>query len=98
MADPVEIYVDLQALQELANRLAQIKDALSHVSDDLQSYKPALGSDKVGHSLDDFVNGWHDGRKKIDGNIDKLIGKVKGAAQTYAEQEATLARGSQGGH
>ncbi|MDQ2836247.1 MAG: hypothetical protein M3Y42_14165 [Actinomycetota bacterium] len=98
MADAVEIYVDLQALQELANKLAQIKDALSNAKDDLQSYGPALGSGKVNDSLNDFVNGWKDGRKKIDGNIDKLVEKVKGAAQTFADQENTLAKASQGGH
>ena len=98
MADPVEIFVDLQALQELANKLAQIKDALSNTDDDLKSYGPALGSGKVKDSLDSFVDGWKDGRKKIDDNIDKLVGKVKGAAQTYTDQEASLVKSSQGGH
>ncbi|MCW2541294.1 MAG: hypothetical protein JWN95_3019 [Frankiales bacterium] len=98
MADPVEIYVDLEALQELANKLAQIKDALSHAKDDLQSYGPALGSGKVSDALNDFVGGWKDGRKKIDDNIDKLVDKVKGAAQTFQDQEDSLVKSTKGGH
>ncbi len=98
MADAVEIYVDLQALQELANKLAQIQDALKHTKDDLQAYGPALGSSKVSSALDGFVDGWKDGRKQIDDNIDKLVGKVKGAAQTYSDQEDSLAKSARGGH
>ncbi len=90
----IELYADLDALQQLANRLAQIKDALDNVKDDLQSYEPALGSDHVADRLDAFVNGWRDGRKKIIDNIDKLQQKVAGIAQTYQQQEDELAKQS----
>lgn len=91
----VDIYVDLDALQQLASRLTSIKDALDNVKDDLESYEPALGSQHVADRLHAFVNGWKDGRKKISGNIDKLQQKVSGIAQTYAEQEQKLAESSQ---
>ncbi|HEX2903297.1 MAG TPA: hypothetical protein VHO01_07550 [Jatrophihabitans sp.] len=91
----VDLFVDLDALQQLANRLTSIKDSLDNVKDDLQSYEPALGSQHVADRLDAFVNGWRDGRKKITGNIEKLQQKVAGIAQTYAEQERDLAKSSQ---
>jgi len=90
----IELYADLDALQQLANRLAQIKDALDHVSDDLESYEPALGSAHVADRLHAFVSGWHDGRKKISDNISKLQQKVAGVAQTYQQQEDELAKQS----
>jgi len=91
----VDIYVDLDALQQLANQLSSIKDALDNVKDDLESYEPALGSQHVADRLHAFVGGWKDGRKKITGNIDKLQQKVAGVAQTYSEQEQKLAQSSQ---
>ena len=91
----VDIYVDLDALQQLANRLTSIKDALDNVKDDLESYEPALGSQHVADRLHAFVSGWKDGRKKITGNIDKLQQKVAGVAQTYAQQEQELSKSSQ---
>ena len=90
----IELYADLDALQQLANRLAQIKDSLDHVNDDLESYEPALGSAHVADRLHAFVNGWHDGRKKISDNISKLQQKVAGVAQTYQQQEDELAKQS----
>lgn len=93
--DAVDLYVDLDAMQQLVNKLAQIKDALDHAHDDLQSYGPALGSQKVSDDLNGFVDGWKDGRKKIVDNVDKLYGKVQGVAQTYLEQEQKLASASQ---
>ncbi|MGI8665426.1 MAG: hypothetical protein ACR2N4_05270 [Jatrophihabitans sp.] len=94
MADSVDLYADLDALQQLASRLTQIKDALEHVKDDLESYEPALGSSHVSGALHDFVNGWRAGRKKIIGNVDKLQQKVAGVAQTYQEQEDALIKQS----
>lgn len=96
MADSVNLYADLDALQQLASRLTQIKDALDNVKDDLESYEPALGSSHVADRLGAFVNGWKDGRKKIVGNIDKLQAKVAGVAQTYQEQEDALVKQSTG--
>ena len=81
---------DLDALQQLANRLGLISDALKNTQRDLKAYGPALGSRPVAHSLDQFVDGWKDGRKKIEENVDKLLDKVKGIAQTYEEQEKAL--------
>lgn len=91
----VDLYVDLDALQQLASRLTSIKEALDNVKDDLESYEPALGSKHVADRLNAFVGGWKDGRKKIAGNIDKLQQKVSGIAETYAQQESELAKSSQ---
>jgi ABC-type transporter Mla subunit MlaD len=96
MAGSIDLYADLDALQQLASRLTQIKDALDHAKDDVESYAPSLGSARVSHSLHEFVDGWKDGRKAITGNIDKLSEKVQGVAQTYQEQEDTLAKQSAG--
>ena len=86
----IDLYADLDALAQLANRLTQIKDSLDNVKDDLESFEPAIGSAHVADRLQAFVNGWRDGRKKIVGNIDKLQQKVAGVAQTYQEQENKL--------
>ena len=96
MADPIDIYVDLLALQQLANKLQQIRDALDHTNQDLESFGPALGSSKVSGGLHEFVHGWTDGRKKIEESVEALVGKVQGAARTYQEQEDALARSSKG--
>ena len=90
MADAIDILVDLDALQQLANRLGLISDALKNTQRDLKAYGPALGSRPVAHALDEFVDGWKDGRKKIEDNVDKLLDKVKGIAHTYQEQEEAV--------
>ncbi|MEO7287112.1 MAG: hypothetical protein ABI140_09340 [Jatrophihabitantaceae bacterium] len=90
----IDLYADLDALQQLASRLSQIKDSLDNVSDDLESYGPALGSHRVSDALHDFVGGWKDGRKKIIGNICKLQAKVAGVAETYQQQEDELVKQS----
>ncbi len=91
----VTLYVDLEALQQLADQLSQIHQALADVNQDLTAYGPALGSKRVASQLDDFVSGWKDGRKKIESNLNTLLGKVQGVAQTYQQQEGALAKAAQ---
>jgi hypothetical protein len=95
MADATYLVVDLDALQELGNRLALIHDCLTHYNDDVQAYGAAIGSARVQHQLDSFVSGWKDGRKKINDNVTNLRGKVEGVAQTYLEQEQAIVKQSQ---
>lgn len=98
MAGAIDIVVDLDALQQLANRLSYIRSSLENYSSDLSAYGDALGSDQVKGELDSFVSGWKDGRKKIEDNVGKLLGKVQGVAQTYQQQEDALAKQAQAGH
>ncbi len=98
MSDPIDLAVDLDALQQLCNRLTLIHDSLANAKDDVEAYEAALGSPRVAAKLHSFTSGWKDGRKKIEGNVDKLVGKVQGVAQTYLEQEKSFvhAYGSSG--
>jgi uncharacterized protein YukE len=98
MTGPIKITVDLDALQQLASRLAHIHDAFANVKDDVSAYGSSLGSARVQHELDSFVSGWKDGRKKVEDNIGKLLDKVRGVAQTYQEQEDALSKQAQPGH
>jgi hypothetical protein len=95
MAGPIDIYVDLDALQHLAARMTLIHDSLANAKDDVSAYGAGTGSPKVQHQVEEFVSGWKDGRKKIEDNVGKLLDKVKGVAQTYLEQEQALAKQSQ---
>lgn len=81
------LYVDLAALQELANNLAAIYNALDIAEDVFDSGAGDIGSSDVGGSLDDFSNGWKDGRKTLKDEINSLMQAVQGAAEDYLHNE-----------
>jgi rubrerythrin len=86
----MELYVEVDALSELSRQLGDIKVSLEQVSDNVDAYGGRLGSGTIDDALDDFVGGWRDGRKKIIGGIENLLGRIQGAIDTYREQEAKL--------
>lgn len=91
-----DLYVDVDALSELSRQLDQIKAALQDVNDDLNVGDASLGSGKIASALDDFVEGWKDGREKIIAGIDGLLGRISGAIETYETQERELSRAAGG--
>lgn len=91
MADP-DLYVDLDALEELVRQLGQIRASLEDAGERVDRFDRRLGSARIEEALDDFVSGWKDGRKKIIGEIDALIGKCQGASESYAAQEDAVVK------
>ncbi len=91
-----ELYVDVDALGELSRQLQQVKQSLEGAKDDLGAYDRRLGSERIRDELEDFVDGWKDGRKKLIEGIDGLLGRVKGATEAYSKQEQELAKAAGG--
>jgi hypothetical protein len=96
MADP-ELFVDLDAMQELTRQLGEIKAALVDPQDDVNGFTPRLGSERIEHALEDFVSGWKDGRKKIIEAIDGLLAKAQGATQAYLDLEQEIVKATKAG-
>ena len=92
-----DLYVDVDALGELARQLSQIKAALESADDGVDAKDGRLGSERIEDALDDFIDGWKDGRKKIIEGIDGLMGRIQGAVDTYQAQEAEIAGAASGG-
>jgi len=91
-----DLYVDVDALSELSRQLQQVKASLERVSDDISAYNGRLGSSRIEDALGDFIDGWRDGRKKIIGGIEGLLGRIQGAIDTYNEQEEKLSQAAKG--
>lgn len=85
-----DFYVDVDALSELARQLRLIKSGLENVKDDLESRTAGLGSKDIQHALEDFVNGWRDGRKEIIKGIDGLTDRIQSAIDTYNDTEQQI--------
>ena len=85
-----DLYVDVDALTELARQLKAVRAALEHTKDSVNAYDAHLGSDRIESALDDFVSGWRDGRRQLIEGIDGLRARLRGAIETYLEQEAAL--------
>lgn len=92
-----DIYVDVDALCELARRLQQIKSSLESAADTVNARDGRLGSNEIEGALDDFIKGWRDGRKKIVESIDGLVGRIQGAIEAYEEQERQIAKAARAG-
>ena len=93
---PVELYVDLDALGELAHKLAQVKAALER-SGTVADSAAGCGSPRVEEAVEDYIGGWRDGRRKIIEGIDGELEKIRGAADAYREQEAMISKAARGG-
>lgn len=89
MAEP-ELYVDLDAMQELARQLGEIRAALTEAEAGVNAFDARLGSERIEDALNDFVSGWKDGRKRIIEGVDALIGQCQGSIDTYLENERRI--------
>ena len=85
-----DLYVDVDALLELCRQLEEVKSTLRQARTDLNPSGQRLGSSDINNALDDFVDGWKDGRRKIIGGIDGLQGRIRMAVAAYLEQEVAL--------
>jgi len=91
VADP-DLFVDLDALEELVRQLGQIRASLEDAGERVDRFDHRLGSVRIGDALDDFVSGWKDGRQKIIEGIDALIGKCQGASESYIAHEDAVVK------
>ncbi len=90
----VTLYVDLDALQTLANNLSAIYNALDQAGDTFDYGESDSGSSDVSGALDDFCDGWKDGRKTIKDEINSLMQAVQGAAEDYLRNERAITQSS----
>lgn len=93
----MDLYVDLDALGELALQLSQVKAALERSGTLAASAAGCGGSRMVEEAVEEFIDGWRDGRRKIIEGIDGELDKIRGAADAYREQEAKISRAARGG-
>ena len=92
-----DLYVDVDALGELSRQLSQIKAALESADDSVDAKDGRLGSERIEDALDDFIDGWKDGRKKIIEGIDGLMDRIQGAVDAYLAQEAEISKAATSG-
>lgn len=85
-----DLYVDVDALLELLRQLEEVESSLKEVKANIRQSNERLGSSDIGNALEDFVQGWRDGRGKIINGIDGLQGRIRIAIQAYLEQEEAL--------
>lgn len=90
-----DLYVDIDALTEMHSQMTSICQALEDAGDDVNAYDRALGSPRIEGKLDDFIDGWKDGRKKIKDGVASLADAVKGACEAYNENEANIKKATQ---
>lgn len=62
----------------------------AQAKEDVKQSDQRLGSGDIGDAVDDFVDGWRDGRRKIIRGIDGLQGRIRMAIEAYQEQEEAL--------
>ncbi len=94
---PTTVYVDVVALQGLANQLSTIHDALDSAADDFAEGGDETGSAVVAGALHHFCTGWKDGRRTITDEIGNLVAAVRGAAEAYEHAETQLSDSSTAG-
>lgn len=92
-----DLYVEVDAVQQLAASLNGIHDSLLHATDSFAVGAAASGSDAVARALVSFGQGWHDGRKTITDEVHDLAQAATGAAQTYGQAESHIISNAQQG-
>jgi hypothetical protein len=92
----VDLYVDVDALRELARQLDEVKASLERANDNVNRSSDALGSGRLADAVGDFVDGWRDGRKHLIDDVDGLLRRIQTAVDTYLEQESQLSKASGG--
>jgi hypothetical protein len=92
-----DLYVDIDALDELGRQLSRIKSALSEAKEAVNAHDRGLGSPRLEEALDDFISGWRDGRRRITEGIEGLLGAVQESVQAYLENERNIQDATRGG-
>lgn len=91
------IRVDLDGLDFFGTNLESVKDRMNGTRDMLAGYDGTMGHDDVWNALDDFEGNWEDGRKKIDGNSQRLVDISRDAVTAYNDGDQEMLRTLTGG-
>lgn len=92
-----DLYVDVDAVQQLAGSLNGIHDSLLNATNSFAAGAAASASDAVADALVSFGQGWHDGRKTITDEVHDLAQAASGAAQGYQQAESQIISNTQQG-
>lgn len=92
MASRGDLVVSLTGLSDLAAGLRSIKTRM----DDTGQVDRALGGGELGSgkaqgALEDFMHGWKDGRKEIDGGLDSVSKMADGIVEGFTKADHELA-------
>jgi len=90
-----DLYADVDALNELSRQLQTIKTSLEGAEERFSSPDGRFGSSGIEEALEDFIDGWEDGRSQILKGIDGLIGRIQAAVDAYQKTEAEISRAVQ---
>ncbi|MGI8665836.1 MAG: hypothetical protein ACR2N4_07385 [Jatrophihabitans sp.] len=85
-----DLYVDLDAMAQLAGSLNGIHDSLLHATESFAAGASAACSTEVAGALASFGRGWHDGRRTITDEVHDLAQAAWGAGQAYQDAEAQI--------
>lgn len=88
-----DLVVDLVGLQKVGDDLEKVKSDMEHFSniDEHSVSERAIADDKVRGALNDFQDGWRDGRKEIAGGIDSVSKMAKKTVETFEKKDKDLA-------
>jgi hypothetical protein len=89
--------IPLTELAEFPGQLRAVKDYMNRTGDTFDAYHDALGDSEVIGALDDFVDGWKDGRGDISDQLDGLASMAETVIQTVGDYETDLVNSLQDG-
>ncbi|MFJ9713495.1 hypothetical protein [Streptomyces sp. NPDC101234] len=84
---------DLDVLRSVSSGIAKIVDELERL-DDKDKYgwsREVIGHEELTDRLDDFAGNWDYKRGKLEGELSKLAGITKAAAEAYEQIDTDLA-------
>lgn len=84
---------DLDVLRSVSSGITKIVDELERL-DDKDKYgwsREVIGHAELTDRLDDFAGNWDYKRGKLEGELSKLAGITKAAAEAYAQIDTDLA-------
>ena len=85
-----DVFVDLDALGELARQLRTLRADLEGAADPWAA-SGDLGSEAVEDAVARFVDGWREGRGRVVKGVTRLIRGVEAALDAYRENERLVA-------
>lgn len=86
-----DIYVDLQGLNQVHRTLNTIRHDLDGFdSSYARSHADAMGHDAVIWAFNGFVDGWTDGRERINKQIEVACAKIEAAVEAYTQAEQSI--------
>jgi hypothetical protein len=92
-----ELYVEVEAMRRLLERLAHVAGALEQAAEPLSVLGPRLGSPRLQAALQDFHDGWRHGRGQIVERIEGMRTRGLAALASYQRIDQAIADAAQSG-